>query len=105
MAQNHGETIREIGLWSSRHFLGLVYFTGNKFMSTFLKHRGRLALAPEAFEHRLIVTQSFDFFLPSAVFSKLAARVTSGSSRKFNAVSSQLKIWLREIIERVSSQI
>ncbi len=51
---------------------------------------------PEALEHRLIVTRSFDFFLPSAVFSELAARVTSGSSRKFNPVSSQLKIWLRE---------
>ena len=53
-----------------------VYFTGSNFISTCLKHRGRLALpmnctgslmVPEAFEHKFSVSVLL-FFLPSADF-------------------------------------
>lgn len=55
-------------------------------------------IVPEAFEHRFSVTRSLHFFLPSADFSKLEAKVTSGSSQKFKPVSSQFNIWLREYL-------
>lgn len=49
-------------------------------------------MVPEAFEHKFSITRSLLFSLPSADISKLEARVTSGSNRKFKPVSSQLKI-------------
>ena len=49
-------------------------------------------IEPVAFAHALIVTLSLLNFLPSADFSKEAARVLSGNKRKLRPFSSQLKI-------------
>ena len=101
---NHGAVIHA--------YFGPQYFTGNRSIFTRLKSVVETCLScevaafmvPKILEHTFMVIRSFVLFLPSAVFSNNAARVTSGKSLTYKPVSSQLNIWSRGIFSPWSTR-